>query len=100
MNTLYSTIYDLKNLIIYVYYFHQFDEVVSLDVMNEIHSIDTRVSLESMFSNELIERSNAEQTEYEFYDHIGNMLEVLGVLLVIIAVYYIYKRLRRNPASV
>lgn len=36
VNTIYSNIFDTRNRVIYLYYFHQFGEVVSIDLIDEL----------------------------------------------------------------
>jgi hypothetical protein len=93
LNTLYSTIYDLKRGIIYVFYFHQFDEAVTLIVSEETNDSIEPVPLSDLFSTEVVERGSAEQAEYVFYDRLGIIIKVLSVVIVIGIVYYMYKRL-------
>lgn len=96
LNTLYSTIYDLNNGLIFVYYFHQFDEVVTLVVDEEIGNSFEPVSLESLFSAEVVDRAASEQSEYVFFDRFRTVLELSGYLLVIFIVYFVFIRLRGN----
>ena len=35
-STLYSNVYDLQNKLVYLYYFHNYDEVVVLDLAEEL----------------------------------------------------------------
>ena len=93
-NTLYSTVYDLEKGEIYVYYFHQYDEVVTLDVSEEIAQALEPVPLKNLFSAEIEERASAEQADYVFQDRLGNALEVLGVVFVIGVAYFIVRRVR------
>jgi tetratricopeptide (TPR) repeat protein len=48
--TQYSNIYDLRNGIIYLYNFHNFEEVVVLNLANELSKGKREISLPSLFS--------------------------------------------------
>jgi hypothetical protein len=67
--TLYSNIYDLTNRVVYVYYFHDFENVVVLDLEEELAKGARVVDLPSLFpTNEEAERWAApmvEQVEIE-----------------------------------
>jgi len=93
-NTLYSTIYDLKNGAIYVYYFHQYDEVVTLDVTEKITQVHEPVPLKDLFSVETVELASSEQSKYVFQDRFGNVLEILGVVIAVGIAYFVLRRVR------
>ena len=59
-NTLYSNILDLRNGIVYLYFWHQFDEVLTLQVAKQLdHGLaPTRIS--TFFSDETIQQAEAE----------------------------------------
>jgi hypothetical protein len=48
-HTLYSNVYDLKNQIVYLYYFHNYDEVVVLDLEEELQQGYHAYDLPSLF---------------------------------------------------
>lgn len=50
-NTLYSNVYDLKNKIIYLYYFHNYEDVVVLDLAEELEQGYHTYDLPSLFPN-------------------------------------------------
>lgn len=93
-NTLYSNVFDLRNGVIYLYYFHQYDEVVKLNVADEIVSTTEPVPLKNLFSDKIVERASKEHSGYVFQDRIGNILEILSVVAVIGFGYFIYRRAR------
>jgi hypothetical protein len=47
--TLYSNVYDLKDKVVYLYYFHNFDEVVVLDLAEELARGSHAYDLPSLF---------------------------------------------------
>jgi len=83
LNTLYSTVYDLVMGDVYVYYFHQFDEVVHLNVEELVKKNNEPVPLKDLFSAKVVERGSVEQGEYIFQDRLGNVFEVLGVVTAV-----------------
>jgi len=65
VNTLYSNIFDLRNGIIYLYYWHQFDEVVKLDVAEQIAKGSFKSRISDLFSKETVDRAlMVRKTEY------------------------------------
>jgi len=63
-NTLYSNIFDLQNGILYLYYWHQFDEVLTLNVAEQINSGMQLTRLVDLFSSETVN-----QAEKEYQQH-------------------------------
>lgn len=57
IKTLYSTIYDLPKRLIYLYYFHQFEEVVVLDVAEELAKGDRMFLITELFPQEILNRT-------------------------------------------
>ncbi len=64
-NTLYSNVFDLKNGIIYLYYWHQFDEVVTLDVDEEIKKETTYTRIKDLFSKATVKKAANEHKKYK-----------------------------------
>ncbi len=64
-NTLYSNVFDLRNGLIYLYYWHQFDEVVVLDVAEELAKATRPTRLRELFSAETVERASEEFARYQ-----------------------------------
>jgi len=64
LNTLYSNIFDLKNGVVYLYYWHQFDYVVTLDVAEVIARRPQPAQIKTLFPKEIVEQAT---TEYENY---------------------------------
>jgi hypothetical protein len=55
--TIYSNVIDLRHGMIYLYYGHQYDEVVTLDVAEEIASASMPTRIRDLFSQETRERA-------------------------------------------
>jgi hypothetical protein len=64
-NTLYSNVFDLRKGLIYLYYWHQFDEVVVLDVSEELAKGTQPTRLRELFSAETVERAADEFARYQ-----------------------------------
>jgi hypothetical protein len=64
-NTLYSNIYDLRHGIVYLYHWHQFDEVVTLDVAEQLAGGASRGRIKDLFSKETIDKALSEYQGYK-----------------------------------
>jgi predicted choloylglycine hydrolase len=85
VNTLYSNVFDLKNGIIYLYYWHQFDEVVTLIVADEIAKNPDPTRIKDLFSQKTVDQASREYSEYQTKERGGGCLGTafMVVLLVI-----------------
>jgi hypothetical protein len=63
-NTLYSNIFDLRNGIIYLYHWHQYDEVVILNVEEQLARGKLCIRISDLFSKETVDKALAEYREY------------------------------------
>jgi hypothetical protein len=72
----------------------QIDEVVKLNVTDEIANTKEPVPLKNLFSDMIVERASEEHSGYVFQDKIGNILEILSVVVVIGCGYFLLKRVR------
>ena len=67
-NTLYSNIFDLRNGTVYLYYWHQFDEVVVLSVEEELikgtSTITSPTPIKDLFSQDTLEKAAREFEGY------------------------------------
>ena len=64
-NTLYSNIFDLRNGIIYLYHWHQFDEVVKLNVAEQIERGFWCQRIADLFSQQTNDKALAEFLGYQ-----------------------------------
>lgn len=64
-NTLYSNVFDLKNGVIYLYYWHQFEEVVTLEVAEEVAKKSSPTRIKDLFSPETVKRAEDELQRYK-----------------------------------
>jgi hypothetical protein len=64
-NTLYSNVFDLKNGIIYLYYWHQFYETAVLKVAEEITKNKPPTRIKELFSQETVKQAEDEFQKYK-----------------------------------
>jgi len=94
-NTVYSNVFDLRNGVIYLYHWHQFDEVIVLNVAEELarssgHTEPYRIH--DLVSAETADRADREYQRYQgnvdasVWDHVakGWLFLVAGSLTVVI----------------
>jgi hypothetical protein len=101
-NTLYSNIFDLPNGMIYVYYWHQFDEVLTLNVAEQINSGMSPTRLTDLFSSETVNQAEEEYQQHvsraardEWLNKYFKIIVVVGGLVILGAggsAIYFYRR--------
>jgi serine/threonine-protein kinase len=64
-NTLYSNVFDLRQGLIYLYHWHQFDEVAVLNVAEELARAPSPTRIRDLFSKETVERAAEEHLRYQ-----------------------------------
>lgn len=64
-NTLYSNIFDLRNGVVYLYYWHQYSEVVSLDIKEEITKGASITPVRELFSVDTQATAELEYLRYQ-----------------------------------
>jgi len=87
--TLYSNIFDLKNGIIYLYHWHQFDEVVVLKVDEELAKGKINVRIKDLFSQETV---NNASREYIGFIVLWSLILIFGTVLAVASIRFIAKR--------
>jgi len=65
VNTVYSNSFDLKNGIIYLYHWHQFDEVVTLNVAEELARAPSPTRIRDLFSHKTVHQASKEYLAYQ-----------------------------------
>jgi len=60
VNTVYSTVYDLRNGIIYLYHWHRFDDVVVLNVAEEVAGESKVVRIADLFPEDTVQDAENE----------------------------------------
>ncbi|MGD2249347.1 MAG: carcinine hydrolase/isopenicillin-N N-acyltransferase family protein [Candidatus Methanofastidiosia archaeon] len=92
-NTLYSNIFDLRNGVIYLYYWHQFHEGVTLNVADEIAKNADPTRIKDLFSQETVDQASREFQKYQEKGGKGCLgTAFIMVLLVINALLLPYRR--------
>lgn len=81
-STLYSTIYDLRECIIYLYYFHQYEEVIVLNLDEELAKGYYWVPIKELFSQKVVEAADQEFQHYRivFWGILASILAVVAGL--------------------
>jgi hypothetical protein len=64
INTVYSNIFDLKNLVVHLYYFHQFEEEVTIHLREELEEGFHHEVIGQLFTPETRERAREEMMSY------------------------------------
>ena len=98
LNTLYSNIFDLKRGIIYLYYWHQFDQVVSINVSDWIALKPEPKRIKSLFSEETVDKANEEYKRYT-NQNMKIFIIISSVIIVIILLIYMRKKTIRNKLN-
>lgn len=83
INTLYSNIFDVENGIIYLYYFHQFEEVVILNLEEELAKGWHSYRISDLFSQDLVDKAS---NEYYNYSILIRFLPI-DILLLFITIF-------------
>jgi len=65
VNTVYSNVFDLKDGIIYLYHWHQFDEVVTLNVAEELARAPSPTRIRDLFSHKTVNQASKEYLAYQ-----------------------------------
>lgn len=60
LNTIYSNICDLKNGIVYLYYFHQYYQVTKLNLADEFAQGERTIQIRNLFSQETVAAASRE----------------------------------------
>jgi hypothetical protein len=97
-NTICSYICNLKSGILYLYYFHQFEEVVEFNLTEELARKERAILISDLFSQETKNRALDELESHERENPIKNIILIAAVLFVIILVVFIYKKNRKSMA--
>jgi len=66
VNTLYSNIFDVTKGDIYLYYFHQFEEVVKLNLEEELAKGHHAYRISDLFTQEIVDNAFNEYYEYPY----------------------------------
>lgn len=99
INTIYSNIFDVTNGDIYLYFFHQFEEVVKLNLEEELAKGRHSYRIADLFTQETVENAYKEYNAYpylvrEFFADIILLIGtgILDILLVMAMMFIIGKK--------
>ncbi|MFX1365042.1 MAG: hypothetical protein ACFFCE_02645 [Promethearchaeota archaeon] len=99
VNTLYSNIFDVENGIIYLYFFHQFGEVVTLDLEEELAKGWHSYRICDLFSQDLVDKALNEYHNYSilirFFPTDIAFLFVIIMFDIIICIYSVFLIIKR-----
>jgi len=97
INTLYSNIFDLKNCVAYLYYWHQFNYVVTFDVAEVIARQPPPAQIKTLFPQKIIDQAT---TEYKNYQK-GPPKILIGLTILIIGflAFRIYRKTRLKSVT-
>ena len=100
VNTLYSNIFDVTNGDIYLYYFHQFEEVVKLNLEEELAKGRHAYRISDLFTQEIVDDAYNEYYEFPFIIRVfpTDLLllfatMILDIILVLTSMYVVGKKL-------
>ena len=100
VNTLYSNIFDVTKGDIYLYYFHQFEEVVKLNLEDELAKGHHTYRISDLFTQEIVDNAFNEYYEYPYIIRVlpTDLLllfatMILDIILVLASMFVIGKKL-------
>jgi len=100
VNTLYSNIFDVRNGDIYLYFFHQFGEVIKLNLEEELAKGRHAYRISDLFTQEVVDDAFDEYHEFPFMIRFfpTDLLLlfatlILDVILVLASVFVVGKKL-------
>jgi hypothetical protein len=99
VNTVFSYIFDLSTGDGYVYYFHQFDEVVEFNIATKLAettegAISDWYTFNSLFSPETLNKAALELWEHQIWAAILKIL--FGITVLVSFCFFIYKKVRNR----
>jgi hypothetical protein len=65
VNTVYSNMFDLKNGIVYLYHWHQFDEIAKFNVAEEVTRTLSPTRIGDLFSQETVDKASKKYLAYQ-----------------------------------
>lgn len=102
VNTAYSYIFDLRTGDGYVYYFHQFNEVVEFNVSVELAESTEGATSEYYYLTSLFSEETQNKAAYEFWEHQkwAILLKIgFGVAALAGFCFFSYKKLRNRTSE-
>jgi len=99
-NTICSYICDLKGGVMYLYYFHQFENVVEFSLTEELAKGERVIQISDLFSQETRDRALDELEAYKRGHPTKSIIVIAAILFCVISlVIFVYKRNRKGTAK-
>jgi hypothetical protein len=100
-STLYSNIYDLVNREVYIYYFHQFQEVAKINLSEELAKGDRTVPLIDLFPPEVRTAALAQYQEYQLSAILAETISIITLVVDIVCIATIaHQAVKRRKRTV
>jgi len=100
VNSLYSNIFDVTNGDVYLYFFHQFEEVVKLNLQEELAKGRHAYRISDFSTQEIVDNAYNEYYEYPFFIRVFPtdllflfVTIVLDIILVLASMYVVSKKI-------
>ncbi|MBU7009191.1 MAG: hypothetical protein HXS46_00765 [Theionarchaea archaeon] len=99
-NTICSYICDLEGGVMYLYYFHQFEDVVELNLTEELAKGERVIQISDLFSQETRDRALDELEAYKRGRPIKSIIVIAAILFFLTGlVTFVYKKIRKGTAK-
>lgn len=99
INTVYSNIYDLKNGIVYLYYWHDYRYAKKLHVADLIRSAQPPTPIKDVFPREVIENAAEEYQNYRRYPLQIGLISGWVILVISSEIFLFRKKFGHNLIS-
>ncbi|KYK32661.1 MAG: hypothetical protein AYK19_15285 [Theionarchaea archaeon DG-70-1] len=99
-NTVCSYICDLKGGAMYLYYFHQFEDVVEFNLTEELAKGERVIQISDLFSQETRDRALDELEAHTREHPIRSIIVIAAILFCVSSlVIFVYKKIRKDTAK-
>lgn len=99
-NTICSYICDLKGGLMYLYYFHQFEDVVEFNLSEELTKEERVIQISDLFSQETRDRALEELESHKREPPIRSIIIIAAILFCVSGlVVFVYKKTRKDKQN-
>jgi len=99
-NTICSYICDLKGGVMYLYYFHQFEDVVEFNLTEELAKEERVIQISDLFSQETRDRALDELEAYNREPLIRSIIVIAAILFCVSGlIIFVYRKTRKGTAK-
>ncbi len=99
-NTICSYICDLKGGVMYLYYFHQFEDVVEFNLTDELAKEERVIQISDLFSQETRDRALDELEAYNREPPIRSIIVIAAILFCVSGfIVFVYRKIRKGAAK-